>query len=274
VRLAQPQTPQSCASRHRVVRAVKRAISCGDGLLRERTAIKMTHEDLHEGGAMQIGQARNFADDAHVAKALDGLAVLAVLVTDKYDAVHGQLRGVESGQCQQSVIHGPDTAARGQDYRELEFHHHVQHELLLVDGNQDSADSLNNDPIIIQAAWEIDAAKIDLCAGPPRGQVGRDRRNEFIHLIYGAVCANASEAHHGDAIRTLECPSLNRFPIHGVERRAQQRRERGLAYSRIRTCDEELIPQPRPSPGVRGQTKVLWSAGCPSANLTSCELIK
>jgi hypothetical protein len=35
-----------------------------------------------------------------------------------------------------------------------------------------------------------------------------------------------------------------------------------------------LIPQPRPSPGVRGQTKVLRSAGCPSANLTSCELIK
>jgi hypothetical protein len=52
------------------------------GLLGEGGAIKMIHEDLHERGAVEIGETWNFADDADVAETLDGLAVFAVLVAD------------------------------------------------------------------------------------------------------------------------------------------------------------------------------------------------
>ena len=42
-------------------------------LLGESGAIEIIHEDLHERGAVEIREARNFADDADVAEAFDGL---------------------------------------------------------------------------------------------------------------------------------------------------------------------------------------------------------
>ena len=85
-------------------------------LLGEGGAIEIVHEDLHQRGAMQIWQARNFADDANVAKALDGFAIFAILIADEDDAVDGQFGGVESGEREQRVIDGADAAARRENH--------------------------------------------------------------------------------------------------------------------------------------------------------------
>ena len=42
----------------------------------------MIHEDLHERRAMEVGKLGNFTNHANVAKALDGFAVLAILIAD------------------------------------------------------------------------------------------------------------------------------------------------------------------------------------------------
>src|SRR5580704_3234369 len=104
-------------------------------LLGEGGAVEIVHEYLHQGGAVQVWQTGNFADYADVAEALDGLAILAILVADQDHTVDRQFRGVQSCQGQQRVVDGAHTAAGGEDYGEHEFDHHIEHELLLIDGH-------------------------------------------------------------------------------------------------------------------------------------------
>jgi hypothetical protein len=104
-------------------------------LLGEGSAVEIVHEDLHQGGAMKVWQARNLADYANVTEALDGLAILAVLIANQDHTVDRQLRGVQSCQGQERVVDGAHAAAGGEDYGEHEFHHHIEHELLLIDGH-------------------------------------------------------------------------------------------------------------------------------------------
>jgi hypothetical protein len=49
-------------------------------LLRECRAIEMVQKHLHERGPVQVRKAGNFANHTHMAKALDGFAVFAILV--------------------------------------------------------------------------------------------------------------------------------------------------------------------------------------------------
>src|SRR5438477_4074415 len=61
-------------------------------LLRERRAIEMIHEDLHERRAVKIGQLGNFSDDSDVAEPLDGFAVFPVLIANQHHAMYRQFR--------------------------------------------------------------------------------------------------------------------------------------------------------------------------------------
>src|SRR5262249_4523661 len=58
------------------------------------------------------------------------------------------------------------------------------------------------------------------------------------------------EAHHGDAVRALDRAGLNRLPVNGVERGAQESRERSLAYASVRSGDEEVMPHAQPTVAV------------------------
>ena len=117
----------------------------------EGGAIEIVHEDLHQRCAMQVWKARNFADHAHVTEALDGFAIFTVLVTDEDDAVHGQFRGMQSGEREKRVIDCADAAARRENHGQHEFHHHVEHELFLIDGDEDAARAFDDEPIVVEA---------------------------------------------------------------------------------------------------------------------------
>ena len=69
-------------------------------LLRERRAIEMIHEDLHERRAVEIGQLGNFSDDPNVSEPLDGFAVLPVLIPNQHHAMYRQFRRVQCRQCE------------------------------------------------------------------------------------------------------------------------------------------------------------------------------
>src|SRR5260370_24263809 len=100
--------PQSSVSKRQAVRAMKRAPSCffltprcyfttllhctSVFLLRKCPAIKMTHEHLHQRRAMQVRQAWNLPYHANGPEALDGSAILAVLIADQHHTLHRQLR--------------------------------------------------------------------------------------------------------------------------------------------------------------------------------------
>src|SRR5438552_15951718 len=64
-------------------------------LLRERRAIEMIHEDLHERRTVEIGQLGNFSDDPYVAEPFDGFAVFSVLIANQHHAVNRQFRRVQ-----------------------------------------------------------------------------------------------------------------------------------------------------------------------------------
>src|SRR5277367_804668 len=181
----------------------------------------MVQENLHERGAVQVWQARNFTDNADVAKALDGFAIFAVLVAYQDDAVHGEFGGVQRGQREQSVIDGAEAAAGREDYRQFKFGHEIEHKLLRVDGNVHAADAFDHQPIVDQAGGQVDARQIDLHASPARGKIRRDRWNELIDLVESAVVADAREAHDLGTVGTFERAGLNGLPIDGVERGAQ-----------------------------------------------------
>jgi hypothetical protein len=66
--------------------------------LGKRGAVKIIHEHFHQRGAVQIGQARNFAYDANVPEALDGFAILAILVANQNHAVDWKLRRMQRRQ--------------------------------------------------------------------------------------------------------------------------------------------------------------------------------
>src|SRR5277367_232245 len=85
-------------------------------LLRKRSTVKMVHEDLHQRGAVKIGQTRYFTDDTDVSKALDGFAVLSILIANQNHAMHRQFGRVQSRQREQRVIDGPSTATRRENH--------------------------------------------------------------------------------------------------------------------------------------------------------------
>ena len=70
-------------ARRKFLTKLKRAkAQPGATLLRKRRAIEMVHEDLHERRPVKIRQPGNLANHANMSKALDGLAILAVLVAN------------------------------------------------------------------------------------------------------------------------------------------------------------------------------------------------
>jgi len=56
----------------------------------------------------------------------------------------------------------PTPAARRQNHRQLEFYHHVQHELLGIDGHQHAAGALHYQPVVHQAGRKVQPVEIDL----------------------------------------------------------------------------------------------------------------
>jgi len=216
-------------------------------LLGEGGAIEIVHEDLHERGAMQIWQARNFADHADVAETFDGFAIFAILIADEDDAVDGQFGGMKSGEREQRVIDGADAAARREDYGQHKFHHHVEHELFLIDGDEDAASAFDDEPVVVKAGRQGDAVEVNFGAGPTSCEIGRNGRNEFVNFVESSICADASEAHDGNAIGAFERAGLNRLPVDGIERCAEERRERRFANTGVRAGDEEMIPHEHPA---------------------------
>ena len=120
-------------------------------LLGEGSAIEIVHEDLHQRSAMQVRKPRNFADHADVAEALDRFAIFAVLIADEDDAVNRELRGVQSCEREQRVIDGADAATRGENHGQNKLHHHVEHELFLIDGDEDATGAFDDEPIVVEA---------------------------------------------------------------------------------------------------------------------------
>ena len=111
--------------------------------------------------------------------------------------------------------------------------------MFLIDGDEDAAGAFNDEPIIVKAGRQGDAIEIDLGAGPTRGEIGRNGRNKFVDFVERAVGADARETHHGDAIGAFERAGLNRLPVDGVERGAEERGERGLADAGVGAGDEQ-----------------------------------
>src|SRR5258708_7115591 len=153
-----------------------------------------------------------------------------------------QLGGMQSGKRQQGVVDGAKPAASGQNDGKFELHHHVQHELFGIDRNQDATSAFDNQPIIQETRRQRDAVQIDFDASPPRREIRRDRRNKFVYFVERTISADARKAHHGDAVGAFERAGLNRLPINGVQRRAEQGSESRLADARVRAGDEEMAP--------------------------------
>src|SRR5580704_2832046 len=131
--------------------------------------------------------------------------------------MHRKFGGVKGGESKQCVVDGANAAARCENDRQFEFDHHVEHELFAVDGHQHAAGSFDDQPIVGEAGRKVDATKIDFDAGPTRGKIGRNGRNEFIDFIESAIGANAGEAHDGDAVGAFECTGLDGLPVDSVE---------------------------------------------------------
>src|SRR5580704_12062723 len=145
------------------------------------------------------------------------------------------------------MIDGPGTAARSKNNRQLEFDHHVQHELLLIDRYEHAAQTLDDQPIVQQAGRQIDAAQIDFHACPTRCQIGRNRRHKLVHLVERAVRANAREPHHRYAVGAFECPGLDGLPVNRIQRRAKKRGERRLPDAGIRAGNKEMMSHAGPA---------------------------
>ena len=197
----------------------------------------MIHEHLHQCGAVQVWQFGNLSDHTHVPEALDGFAVFAILVADQHHAVHRKLRRMQRCECKQCVIHGSQAAPRRHNHRQFEFHHQVQHELLLIDGHKHAARPFDHQPIIHQAGGHVDLAQVDFDAGPARGQIRGYRRNEFVNFIECAVCADPRQPHDRHAIRALKRAGLDGLPVNRVQRRAKKRGKNGFADARIGSGD-------------------------------------
>ena len=200
----------------------------------------MVQEDLHEGSAMEIREFGNFADDADMAEFFDGVAIFTILVTDENYSMDGKFRGMKGSESEQRVVNGAEATARGEDHGELELDHHVEHELLGVDGNEDATGAFDDEPIVHEAGGEIDAIEIDFNAGPARSKIGRNGRNKFVDFVECAVCADACEAHNGNAVGTFKGTGLYRLPVNGVEGGAKQCGKSGLADAGIGASNEEV----------------------------------
>ncbi|HVH81590.1 MAG TPA: hypothetical protein VM782_19475, partial [Stellaceae bacterium] len=172
-------------------------------------AIKIVHEDLHQGRAVQIREPRDFADDADVSEALDGFTIFAVLIAYEDDAMDGQFSCVQRREREQRVIDGADTAARRENHGEHELDHHVEHELFLIDGDEDAAGAFDDKPIVVKAGRQRNAIQVDFGTGPARGEIGGNGRNKLVDFVERAIGADAGEAHHGDAVGTFKRAGLN-----------------------------------------------------------------
>ena len=207
----------------------------------------MVHEDLHQRGPVKIRKARYLADHPDVAKPLNGFAILAVLVADQNYPVNWQFSGVQSREGQQCVIDCSCTAASRKYHWQLKLDHHVQHELLLIYRDEHAAQALDDQPIIQQSRWQIDPPEIDFYARPPRGQVRRNWRYKLVDFIQRSVRPDSRKPHHRHSVGAFERPCLDRLPVDGIKRRAQQRRERRLPDAGVRARDKEMISHARPA---------------------------
>ena len=131
-----------------------------------------------------------------MAEPFDGFAVFSVLIANQHHAVNRQFRRVQRRQCQQRVVHCPQRAARRYDHRQLEFHHEVEHKLLLVDRYQHASGPLYDQPVVDQAVGHADAPEVDFHSCPARREIGRNRRYKFVHFIERSVRANPRQPHH------------------------------------------------------------------------------
>ena len=107
-----------------------------------------------------------------MAEFFDGVAIFAILIADEDDAVNRKFGSVKSGECEQCVIDGTEAAASGENYRKLEFHHHVEHELFRIDGNENTASTFDDEPVVHQSGGKSNAVEIDFNASPARGKIG------------------------------------------------------------------------------------------------------
>ena len=140
----------------------------------------------------------------------------------------------------QGVVDGTLAAARRKNYRQLELYHHVEHELFAINGNEDSACSFDDEPIVHEAGGQIDAREIDFHPGPARSKIGRYGRNKFVDFIESAIRPDAGKAHNGYTIGSFKRSRLNRFPVNGVESRAQQSGQSRFANTGVGTSDEKV----------------------------------
>src|SRR5271167_790721 len=226
-----------------------RSISLADGSMVQEHRQGHHEQLLRKRGSVKVGKPRYLTDYPHMSELLDGLAIFPVLVANQDHAVHRQLGRVQSRQRQQCVIDSPSAAARRQNDGQLELDHHIQHELLLIDGHQHAAQALDDQPIIQQAGRQVDTPQIDFHACPARSQVRRNRRNKLVNFIQRAVCSDSREPHHRYAVGAFERPRLDRLPINRIQSRAKQCGERRFSYARISASNKEMMSHASPADG-------------------------
>src|SRR5262249_45476460 len=108
----------------------------------------------------------------------------------------------------------------------------------------------------------------------PRSQIGRNRGHELVHLIERAVGADARQPHHRRPVRTLERTRLYRLPVHRVQRRAQQRRQRRFSYAGVRPGNKEVMSHARPAtPAAASEPCGLLQFCKAATRVVTCSLV-
>src|SRR2546427_1533108 len=193
------------------------------------------------------------ADDGNTGKMLDGTLVIFVAMADHHYALDGHFCTAQSAHREQSMVNRSQRRSRCNQNGICKMACEVEHQLRIIDGNENAAGALGNDrpgEIVLR----LNAREIDLHAACLRCQMRRDGRIEAIRLRKGLCFGNFCQLDHRAAIGAFTRAGLNGLPVRGIEGGDEKRGKQRFADVCIRAGDKERL--------VHGRTACTGTCSC------------
>lgn len=205
----------------------------------ECLAMEMTAENFAKDGAIHFIERRDGAEDFDFAIVFDGAAIFAIGFAGEDDAANIEMRGAECGDGEQRVIDGSQGCARDEKNGKAEMRHEIGHELGGIDGDESAAGAFDDEIFMWGDLREADFAEFDTHASALGGEMRRNGRREAVRFGKSARAREIRKAHHSSAISAFARAGLDRFPVDGVERGAEERGDGGFSDGGVSAGDEK-----------------------------------
>src|SRR3989475_12956898 len=193
------------------------------------------------------------AEDRNTGKMLDRTFVIFVAVADHRNALDGHFCTAQGPDGEQSMVDRSQRRSRCNQNGICKMACEIEHQLRIVDGNENAAGALGNDrpgEIVLR----VNAREIDPHSARFRCEMRRDGRIEAIRLRNGLCFGNFRQLHHRAAIGAFTCAGLNGLPVRGIEGGDEKRGKQRFADVCIRAGDKERL--------VHGRTACTGTCSC------------